>query len=155
VLTDPAPERRDSLVDDDGEADDDVPRGRHSRGAPVVTEPPPSGRHATGGRSAERQAGSRTPAPSGRAAARTSGRRARPASGDLAVVDLPEDATPEEVAAAADRMLDQLAVTTPRPRLLDPDDLPGGKWGMAAAGTLAVLVVMLVIWTMLGAVFGH
>ncbi len=41
-------------------------------------------------------------------------------------------------------MLTRLELAEPRTRLLDPDDIPGGKWGIVAAGTVAVIVVLLI-----------
>jgi hypothetical protein len=39
--------------------------------------------------------------------------------------------------------------------MLDPDDAPGGKWGMAAAGTAAVIVALLIVYTVLGFFIGR
>ncbi len=132
---------------------DDAPRGRHARHEPDDDpEPAPSGRHAAGSRAASRS----TSRPEPRSTARSGGRRSRSSGVDL--VDelvVPDDATPEEVEAVADRMLDRLAIATPRPHLLDPGDLPGGKWGVAAAGTLAVILVLLVLYTILGFIVGR
>jgi len=41
------------------------------------------------------------------------------------------------------------------PGLLDPESAPGGKWGMAAIGTTAVIVALLLVYTLLGAVIGR
>ena len=57
--------------------------------------------------------------------------------------------TPEEVDAIADQMLSRLAIVEERPRLLDPDDLPGGKWGFIGGGMLAVIVVVLAVGSLL------
>jgi hypothetical protein len=37
----------------------------------------------------------------------------------------------------------------------DPEAAPGGKWGMAAAGTAAVVVVLLILYTLLGLFIGR
>ncbi len=58
--------------------------------------------------------------------------------------------TPEQVDALADQLLSRLAVTENRPNVLDPDDLPGGKWGFAAAVTGAIVVVLLAVGTVVG-----
>ncbi|CAB4963113.1 unannotated protein [freshwater metagenome] len=75
---------------------------------------------------------------------------------------------PQEISSADDRhdtdqdldllaatMLTRLAVDEPRTRLFDPADAPGGKWGFAAAAFAAVVVVLLVVYTVLGFVFGR
>jgi hypothetical protein len=149
-------------------AEPDEPRGRHSVAPDRAQVQEPGGRHS--GTSAPRSSGARA-ADTRPPAARSSGSRSGSRSGGsrsggrrlattyasdvaLADLDLPEDASPEQVDAVAEKMLDRLAVATPRPRFLDPDDLPGGKWGFAAGATLLVLLVMLVLWTVLGSVFG-
>jgi hypothetical protein len=73
---------------------------------------------------------------------------------DLAHLDpisLPasDTVTTEEVEAIADRMLSRLAILEERPRLLDPDDLPGGKWGFIGGGMLAVIVVVLAVGSLI------
>lgn len=121
----------------------DAPRGRHSAGRAVepstdgnAAEPAPAGRRS---RVADR--------PQGRHA---SGGRAAAPSRELASlepVELPatDAVTPEEVDAIADRMISRLAIVEERPRLLDPDDLPGGKWGLIGGGMVAVILVLLAV----------
>jgi hypothetical protein len=127
-----------------------VPVGRHSRDAPTPVPTPtatptalrpsralPSrGKHAGSGR--------RTPS------------RPRAAALDLGDLELPApgDATPEQVDQLADQMLSHLAVSEPQPRLLDPDDFPGGRWGFAGAGLVTILVVLLVLYTVAGVILG-
>jgi hypothetical protein len=146
--------RPDTAVDlDEDEDEDDAPVGRHSRRAPDVeaalTAPatprpsralPPRGKHAGSAR-------------------RTSTPRPRPdlaAALPLDELVLPADgtATPEQVDELADQMLTHLALTEPQPRLLDPDDFPGGRWGLAAAGLVAMIVILLVLYTVLGVILG-
>ena len=126
------------------------------------TQPPieaaGGGRHAGGITAAEQE---RPRLPSGRHAA-GSGRRPTPrAAGPdrvpsqvavLEGLDLTEGgrATPEQVEALAAQMLSRLSVTEPQSRVLDPDELPGGKWGFAAACGLGFLVLILVLGTVLG-----
>jgi hypothetical protein len=110
-----------------------------------------SGTGTTGG-----SRGSRT-ADRGRATSRgrhASGGRTAPVVHDQTLLDpivLPQSdtVTPEEVDAIADQMLSRLAIVEERPRLLDPDDLPGGKWGFIGGGMLAVIVVVLAVGSLL------
>lgn len=146
VLQETRPEAEE-IHDLDLDEDDDVPVGRHSRHAPAPAAPesrpsralPPRGKHAGSGRR------SSPPARTGTSAAL-----------DLADLELPAagDATPEQVDELADQMLTRLAITEPRATLLDPDDFPGGKWGLAGAGLVAMIVILLVLYTILGVVFG-
>lgn len=70
-------------------------------------------------------------------------------------IDLPDaDATPDEVDEIADRMIARLAMAEPKSRVLDPSDLPGGKWVFAAVAGTAVVGVMLLLFTLLGALLG-
>ena len=117
---------------------EEAPRGRHSRveePAPAYV-PPASGRHARG----------RGPAP------RT--RERRPAAIlPLEPLELDLDGrplAPEEVDEIADQMLDRLAVTEERPRFFDPEELPGGKFVFMAGCGFAVLVLLVVMYTVLG-----
>jgi hypothetical protein len=60
-------------------------------------------------------------------------------------IELPADAelTPEQVDALAAQMLQRLAVTEKSTAVLDPEDLPGGKWGFTA-GLMALIVIVLI-----------
>lgn len=70
-------------------------------------------------------------------------------------IELPQgEASADEVEEIADRMLARLAMAEPKPRVLDPSDLPGGKWAFAAAAGTAVVAVMLLLFTLLGGLFG-
>ena len=92
-----------------------------------------------------------------RQAPRTASRQAgRAFDADLALegIALPtENAAPGEVEEVADMMLARLAMTEPKSRMLNPSDLPGGKWGVVIAGGATVLCVMLILFTVLGSVF--
>ncbi len=119
--------------------DDPPPRGRHSRGdeEPVAAPAPrpASGRHAAG----------RRPAPPRR--------RERTA----VILDEPldlGDVAPEDVDEVAEKMLSRLAAAEERTRFLNPDDLPGGKAVFIAGAAFAVLVVLIVLYTILGAILG-
>ena len=93
----------------------------------------------------------------GRAASRgrhAAGTRTAPVAQELAHLDpIPvpssDPMTTEEVEAIADRMLHRLAILEERPRLLDPDDLPGGKWGFIGGGMLAVIIVVLAVGSLI------
>jgi hypothetical protein len=130
-----------------------APVGRHSRSVPApvsapTTSPP---RPARALPSRGKHAGS------GRRAAAPSARTAR-SGAVLDVADLmlpaPGEATAEQVDELADQMLTRLALVEPQPHLFDPDDFPGGRWGFAGAGLVAVIVILLVIYTILGVIFG-
>ena len=110
--------------------------GRHAVGAPVTRDRTPSsgGKHAAGRRSSarpSRSAGTRTAATS--------------PEDVLEGIELPADAelTPEQVDALAAQMLQRLAVTEKSTGVLDPEDLPGGKWGFTA-GLMALIVIVLI-----------
>ena len=62
---------------------------------------------------------------------------------------------PEEVDQIADQMLTRLAVTEERPRFFDPDDLPGGKFVFMAGCGFAVLVLLIVLYTVFGLFLGR
>lgn len=51
-------------------------------------------------------------------------------------------------------MLTQLAVSEPQQRFFDPDELPGGKFVFMAGLGLAIIVVLVVLYTVLGMIFG-
>ena len=134
---------------DDLEPGADEPRGRHSRdaGPPALVEDPEPGRHSHG-RPGARGASSRS----------AQGRRTRSAATlmDLGGVEIPtgDQVTPEQVDVVAEQMLTRLKLSEPPSRLLDPNDLPGGKWAIMGAGTLVVILALLVVYTLLGLVFG-
>jgi hypothetical protein len=100
---------------------------------------------AVGRHSRERTATAPAPEPRmGRAALRA----AREAGlAPVAEVRLPtaDDATREEVDAIAEQMLSRLAVSEPRSRMLNPEELPGGKWAFMGAGAGIILVLFLVV----------
>jgi len=58
--------------------------------------------------------------------------------------------TPEAVDALADQMLHRLAVTEKAVSVLDPEDLPGGKWGFTAGLMAVIVVAMVAIATVIG-----
>ena len=66
-----------------------------------------------------------------------------------------EGLAPEEVDQIADQMLTRLAVTEERPRFFDPDDLPGGKFVFMAGCGFAVLVLLIVLYTVFGLFLGR
>lgn len=121
--------------------------GRHRRQDDVDDEPAPapaprrsrsrassggSGRHAAGGRRTSR------------------GEAAVIAEGYGALQSATADQTPhvpdserEEVERLADSMLSRLAVAESRESLFDPDEVPGGRWGFAAAAAGVITLVLL------------
>jgi len=151
--------------------DEPRPSGRHSAervAQPAVAEPSYAGSAGWDGPDARAAASSDgVGAGRTRAAARTASRgkhaaggRTSPVAPDLAHLDpitLPasDKVTPEEVDAIADQMLSRLAILEERPRLLDPDDLPGGKWGFIGGGMLAVIVVVLAVGSLIVLVTNH
>ena len=52
-------------------------------------------------------------------------------------------------------MLARLAITDAGPRIFDPSDAPGGKWGIALAGAAVIVVLVLGLFTFVGLVFGR
>jgi hypothetical protein len=117
---------------------DSTVSGRHAAGGPVEA---PRSTGSTGGRHA-----ARGPAPRvSRSAARTSPRPAAPTS--LAGLELPADGevSPEEVDELAEQMLARLAVTETGADVLDPETLPGGKWGFAAGLMVALVLAFIVV----------
>jgi len=144
--------------------DEPRPSGRHSAervSQSVTSEPSYAGSAGWDDPGAGLVPGARGVARGGRAAARATARgkhaaggRTAPSVQDLASLDpitiaTSEKVTPEEVDAIADQMLSRLAILEERPRLLDPDDLPGGKWGFIGGGMLAVIVVVLAVGSLL------
>jgi hypothetical protein len=127
---------------------EDVPRGRHSRVAEPDLVPVATGGRAAARRAAESQRRGRTA---------SSGRRERTSSVGLDGLVLPsgDAATADEVGLVADQMLTRLAIAEQGRRLPNPANLPGGKWGLAAMGTLGVIALLLVVYTILGLVFGR
>jgi hypothetical protein len=116
--------------------------GRHAVGATSSRERAGStgGRHAAGRRSASRPA-------------RAAGPTHRPAPDVyLGSAALPTDGepTPEQVDAFAEAMLARLAESEKGPSVLDPDELPGGRWGFAAGLTAAFILVLITVGTVLG-----
>jgi hypothetical protein len=116
--------------------------GRHAVGVPATRERTVSsgGRHAAGRRTASRPA-------------RTSATARRSASDPyLGTAALPTDGepTPEQVDAFAEAMLQRLAESEKGPSVLDPDELPGGRWGFAAGLTAAFIVLLITVGTVLG-----
>jgi hypothetical protein len=113
--------------------------GRHAAAAPLVDAPPAAG---SGGRHA-----ARGPVP--RSSSRTSTRSApRPSShSSLEGLDLPTDGevSPEKVDELAEQMLARLAVTETGADVLDPETLPGGKWGFAAGLMVALVLAFIVV----------
>jgi hypothetical protein len=139
-----------SAVDDlADQPEDDLPverelesAGRHAVGAPVPRDRAVSsgGRHAAGRRTAARS--TRASAPTRRATADPYlGTAALPADGDP---------TPEQVDAFAEAMLRRLADSEKGPSVLDPDELPGGRWGFTAGLTAAFIVALIAVGTVLG-----
>lgn len=104
-----------------------------------------------------REAGrhARTPEPVGR---REAGRRAAPTRtlDPTVELDLPQGpVAPEELDEIAEQMLAQLAVAERNQRRVDIDDVPGGKWMVAAVGGVVVLVVLLSVFAIIGAVLSR
>lgn len=131
--------RADDLDDELEDLDDHVPASVEPAPLPAPAPRSGGGRHARG----------REPAP------RTRARAARAAAVPFEPLDLEgRELAPEEVDAIADQMLDQLAVTETRPRFFDPDDLPGGRVAFMAGLGLAVVVVLVALYTILGLIFG-
>ena len=60
---------------------------------------------------------------------------------------------PLETQRWADQVLAELRHS--EPAIMDPETAPGGKWGMAAAGTAVVIVILLIIYTVLGIFIGR
>lgn len=125
------------VVDVDVELREAVePSGRHAVAAPVTRDRTPSsgGKHAAGRRSSSRPS-------------RSSGTRAAAVAPEAVLegIELPSDTelTPEQVDALAAQMLQRLAVTEKSASVLDPEDLPGGKWGFTA-GLMALIVIVLI-----------
>jgi hypothetical protein len=124
--------------------------GRHRRrdadepGAPAVEEPmaaPRRGRARTssGGGSGRHAAGRR---PSRTEAAVLAEGYAVHAS-TMGTAPVVPDAEREEVERLADSMLSRLAVVESSETLFDPREVPGGRWGFAAAVALVITVVLL------------
>ena len=98
------------------------------------------GRHAAGRRSPSRPARAAAPA-----------RRSAP-DPYLGTAALPADGepTPEQLDAFAEAMLARLAESEKGPNVLDPDELPGGRWGFAAGLTAAFIVLLITAGTIVG-----
>ena len=121
-----------------------VQPGRHSRGASVVDGRASSranGRHSAGAWSEDQDQVIADFVTNGAAARATDSGR--------------DHADGADFEALADELLAQLSASVQRPALLHPDDFPGGKWGMASAGTAGVIVVLLIVYALLGAVINR
>lgn len=123
-----------------------APSGRTRLLAPEPVGRREAGRHA------------RTPEPVGR---REAGRRAAE-TGTTRTVDLPPEVelpvgpvAPDELDEIAEQMLAQLAVAERNQRRVDVDDVPGGKWAVAAVGGVLVVVVLLSVFAILGAILSR
>ena len=121
-----------------------------SPGARVAEEPEPVGRREAGRHAKE-------PEPVGRReAGRRTTTRTLERAVDLEGIEIPQgEVPPEKVDELADQMLARLAVSERRQRFFDPDDVPGGKWTVAAAGGVAVVLVLLSLFAVLGALFSR
>jgi hypothetical protein len=82
------------------------------------------------------------------------GRHRRSAVALLDADDVQEPQSPEDVGVYADLMLTRLALADPTPRLADPSRFPGGRWGLAGAATVAVMLVVLAGTALLGVILG-
>jgi len=118
--------------------------GRHAASSPVEAPRTTTsvGRHAARGPVA-RATGGRA---SGRASQRTAPQRAA-SHATLEGLDLPTDGevSPEKVDELAEQMLARLAVTETGVDVLDPETLPGGKWGFAAGVMVALVLAFIVV----------
>jgi len=142
-----------------GAAPDAAPRGRHARVQEPDLEPDlqpeplpvPAPALRLPGSSSGRHARGRGPAPRSRARSQAPTLPLEPLELDLDGRPL----APEEVDQIADQMLTRLAVTEERPRFFDPDDLPGGKFVFMAGCGFAVLVLLIVLYTVFGLFLGR
>ncbi|MFN8158090.1 MAG: hypothetical protein U0R68_11775 [Candidatus Nanopelagicales bacterium] len=135
----PRPRGRHARIDDDDEPDLELDLEPAPAPAPPPVRATSGGRHARG---------------------RASARRSRPTvtAASLAPIEPLDlegrELAPEEVDEIADQMLTQLAVSEPQQRFFDPDELPGGKFVFMAGLGLAIIVVLVVLYTVLGMIFG-
>ncbi len=90
---------------------------------------------------------------SGRHSADSPRQQLEPAVASAEPPATPDPQIPLETQQWADQVLTELRHA--EPAMLDPDDAPGGKWGMAAAGTAAVIVALLIVYTVLGFFIGR
>lgn len=132
------------LADTDDRDSDDAdhePVGRHSRRDPAPERP------------VRREPGPASQ-PGGRRAVRGAPSTSSLATLELDGVVIPQGqvVSPEEAEALADQLIARLALSEPRPRVLDPSDIPGGRWTLVGGGMAAVLALLLVVFTVLGAV---
>jgi hypothetical protein len=138
---------------------DDLPLGRHSRERVDAVSAGLAPSPGTSTYPALYAAPAAAAQPGGRAAARrAAAARGRHASGGATrrsasydASDLPleipaaAEATPEQVDAIAEQMLTRLAIDEPRSKLVNPDDLPGGKWGVIVGGMAAVIAGLILL----------
>ena len=144
--------------------------------APVTIVPgadaPSGGRHRRDDDEPEpapRRSRARAAAPSGGSGRHAVGRRERPTRAEAAVLaegyvahaalaePRLEEPDPDraEVERLAESMLLRLAVVEQRESLFNPDDLPGDRWGFAAAVALVVSLVLLIGSVVVNAIVNH
>jgi hypothetical protein len=83
-----------------------------------------------------------------------SGRHSRAPVALLEGDEVAEPRSSAEAAAYADAMLTRLAISEPGPRFADPSSFPGGRWGLAAAATVVVTLVLTSATAVVGAILG-
>jgi hypothetical protein len=117
--------------------------GRHAAEAPVAA----SRASGSGGRHAARSAASRSDSP--RTSVGDATRTALHAAAPVTVTGLDlaadGDVSPEQVDELAEQMLARLAVAETRSDVIDPEALPGGKWGFAAGVMVALVLAFIVV----------
>jgi hypothetical protein len=125
--------------------------GRHARPEQAAPE--------AVGRAAARRAAEREPVGRREAGRRPASRgsapvvRSAPDPALLEGIELPQgQATPEQAEAIADLMLSRLSIEESAQQLPSPDDFPGGRWAAAGAGLVAVLLVLLLVYAVVGAI---
>ena len=76
---------------------------------------------------------------------------------DVAGVEASGSHEPPTMSAHTEQWANQVLaeLRQAEPGLVDPESTPGGKWGMAAMGTTAVIVVLLLVYTLLGVFIGR
>ena len=122
--------------------------GRHAAAEPVDA-PSPGG---SGGRHAARgpvlRTSSRTSPRSSQRSASQRSASPRPATQvTLEGIDVPTDGevSPEKVDELAEQMLARLAISETGVDVLDPETLPGGKWGFAAGLMVALVLAFIIV----------
>lgn len=124
-------------------------------GARIAEEPEPVGRREAGRHAKEPEPIGRREA-GRREAGRGSATRTLDRTADLEGIEIPTgEVAPEQVDEIADQMLARLAVSERSRRMFDPDDVPGGRWTVAGAGGVVVLLVLLSLYAILGAIFNR